>query len=510
MGKEIAGENPSDAVQESGHIFPLSAQLSRAARRLDLRRFALILLGVVLFTAVYLSPPWAGAIDPAGKHFPLTHEGKAALGLFCLAVTWWIFEVVPVGITGVTIGVVQSLFLIRSARDAFSDFMDPSILFIVGSIVIGMAFSRTGLTKRMAYKMLVLVGERTSRIYLGSFLMIALLALVMAHTAVAATMFPLLMAINSLYAEEDRPTNFGKGLFIGMSFVAGASSIITLLGSARAVVAIGYYRDITGREISFAELTYYMLPLGALMIFLIWALMMTIFTPEQKAIPGLRDRAKALYAKLEPISRKEILTLVFSLSMIGLMGCRSFFPSLEKVDKSAIILTATILFFLFKILKLQDLEDLPWNIALLFGGAMSLGFCLWQTGAASWLAVKSLAFFHGTHYLAFVMGIAILTLILTNFVVNVAVISLILPVALVMAPYLKIAPETIFFACLASAGMPFLLLIGAAPNAIAFESRQFTSRQFLKAGIPASILLIIVLTLFMQYIWPLMGMPTAQ
>jgi sodium-dependent dicarboxylate transporter 2/3/5 len=509
MGKALAEENPSDAAHASLRIFALSGQLSRIARRLDPKRLSFILLGIVLFAAVYYSPPWADAIDPEGHRILLTHEGKAAIGLFCLAVTWWIFEVVPVGITGISIGVCQALFLIRPAREAFGDFLNPAVWFVLGSILIGMAFSRTGLTKRMAYKMLVLVGEKTSRIYLGSFLMIAVLTLVMAHTAVAATMFPLLMAINSLYGEEDKPTRFGKGLFIGMSFIAGASSIITLLGSARAVVAIGFFSEMMGKEISFSELTYYMLPIGGIMMILIWILMMMMFTPEHDSIPGLRDRAKALYAKLEPISRNEILTLVFSLSIITLLFLRSLVPALQKPDKSAFILIATILFFLFRILKMQDLEDLPWNIALLFGGAMSLGFCLWETGASRWLAIRTLALLQGPilHPLVFVMATAILILILTNFVVNVAVIALVLPVALVMAPYLHIAPEIIFFAGLTTAGMPFLLLIGAAPNAIAYESRQFTSRQFFLAGIPATILVVIVLILFVRYIWPMMGMP---
>ena len=41
--------------------------------------------------------------------------------------------------------------------------------------------------------------------------------------------------------------------------------------------------------------------------------------------------------------------------------------------------------------------------------------------------------------------------------------------------------------------MPFLLLVGAAPNAIAYGSKQFTSGEFFLAGIPASILLMVVL-----------------
>ncbi|MHC4101108.1 MAG: SLC13 family permease, partial [Planctomycetota bacterium] len=49
--------------------------------------------------------------------------------------------------------------------------------------------------------------------------------------------------------------------------------------------------------------------------------------------------------------------------------------------------------------------------------------------------------------------------------------------------------------------------VGAAPNAIAYESRQFTSGEFFLAGIPASLLLMVVLALFVGLIWPLMGMP---
>jgi sodium-dependent dicarboxylate transporter 2/3/5 len=54
--------------------------------------------------------------------------------------------------------------------------------------------------------------------------------------------------------------------------------------------------------------------------------------------------------------------------------------------------------------------------------------------------------------------------------------------------------------------MPFLLLVGAAPNAIAYASGQFTTRQFFLAGIPASLLLMAVLALFVALIWPAMGM----
>jgi sodium-dependent dicarboxylate transporter 2/3/5 len=70
-----------------------------------------------------------------------------------------------------------------------------------------------------------------------------------------------------------------------------------------------------------------------------------------------------------------------------------------------------------------------------------------------------------------------------------------------------VAPEVVFFASLVTAGMPFMLLVGAAPNAIAYASKQFTPGEFFTYGVLASILLMIVLAVTSLVIWPLMGMP---
>jgi sodium-dependent dicarboxylate transporter 2/3/5 len=473
----------------------------------DSRRLVFICLGLGLFFWLYLLAPLPDAVDPAGKHFPLSREGKAAIALFLLAGTWWVFEVIPVGVTSLAIGVIQAVFLIRPAKVAFNDFMDPSVLFIFGSLVIGMAFTKVGLTKRLAYKMLTIVGERTSMIYLGCFLVTAALTHVMAHTAVAATMFPILMAIYTLYGEGHRPTRFGKGLFIGMAFVAGAGSMVTLLGAARGAVAIGFFNDIVKRDISFFELSYYMLPVGWLLVFLCWGLIMIMFRPEKARIPGLREKAKRLYREAGPLSRREIFVGLVVFAVILMLSLKSFFPSIAFIDKSSVVLLSTIIFFLFKILTVKELEDIPWNIVLLFAGAMSIGFCLWDTGAASWLAIQWLAMFHDANWFVFVMAIAFFVMIMTNFIMNVAAIAISLPVALVIAPYLAVAPDVVLFATLTVSACPFLLLVGAAPNAIAYDSRQFSAGQFFWAGIPGSLVLLAVVAIAVGIIWPFMDMP---
>ncbi|MGD8255463.1 MAG: SLC13 family permease [Syntrophobacterales bacterium] len=475
--------------------------------RLNWKRPFFLILGIVLFAVVYYSPQWSDAIDPLGEKFVLSLEGKGALAVALLASIWWVFEVVPVGITSLTIGVLQIFFFIRPAKEAFNDFMDPSVMFIFASIVIGMVFTKTGLTRRLAYKMLVIVGEKTSMIYLGCFVITAALTHIMAHTAVAATIYPLLLSIYALYGEGDKPTRFGKGLFIGMAYVAGAGSIVTLLGAARGPVAIGFFNDVVGRDIAFFELSYYMFPIGWLMVFVLWLFFLICFKPEKKVIPGLKQRAIKLNEELGPISRREIIAASIILGCVLTMSIRSFIPALESLDKTAIIVTSTILLFVTNVLDINDLEEIPWNIILLFAGAMSLGFCLWETGAAQWLAVKWLLLFHESTWFVFVIGIAFFVLIMTNIIMNVAAIAISLPVALVIAPYLGVAPEVILFASLATAGMPFLLLVGAAPNAIAYESRQFTAGEFFTYGILASIILMVVVALTVYFLWPLMGMP---
>ena len=481
-------------------------KITEAQTPFDWKRWVFILGGLALFALIYYSPAWPDAIDPKGEHFVLSVQAKGALAVFAVAATWWIFEVVPIGVTSLLIGTLQALFLIRKPAVAFKDYMDPSVLFIFGSVVIGMVFTKTGLTRRIAYKMLSIIGEKTSLIMLGCFVMTALLTHVMAHTAVAATMFPLLMAIYSLYTTDKTPTRFGKALFIGMAYVAGAGSIITLLGAARGAVALAFYKDMMKVDISFGTLTYYMFPLGWLMVFLLWGFFMVFCKPEKERIVGLKEKASRMYRELGGITRNEILAASIILLAVLVIALKSFVPALKNLDKTGILLCSTIAFFVFNILKIDDLEDIPWNIILLFAGAMSIGFCLWETGAAKWLAVNWLVLFQNAPAIVFILCMAFFVLIMTNFIMNVAAIAISLPVALVIAPYLGVAGEVILFSALATAGMPFLLLIGAAPNAIAYNSKQFTTGEFLKFGILASILLMVVLWLFVAFVWPMMGM----
>jgi sodium-dependent dicarboxylate transporter 2/3/5 len=232
-----------------------------------------------------------------------------------------------------------------------------------------------------------------------------------------------------------------------------------------------------------------------------------LFKPEKTKIHGLRETASDLYKQLGPMTRQEIFVMIVVALALLTLVLQAAIPSLKGLDRSIPMLVAGLVFFITRILTVHDLEKMiPWNIVLLFSGAMSIGFALWKSGAAQWMAVKWLSMLQNAPWLVFVLGIAFLVIVMTNFIMNVAAIAIILPVALVIAQYLGVNPEIILYSATAAAAMPMMLLIGAAPNAMAYESKQFSTGEFFLAGIPGSLMVLAVTVLFIFTYWPLVGL----
>lgn len=477
-------------------------------RQISWRQLSVIAAGLLLFAAAFVLPVPPPVRDHLGTTVALSREGQAALGLFLMAVLWWVSEVIPTGATSIAVGALQALFVLRAPRAALADFMDPVVWFVFGALLFGMVFAKTGLTRRLAYGILALAGERTRLLYLVCFALVGLLGLFMAHTTVAATVFPLFLAVHSLYAEGELPTRFGKGLFTGLAFSSGAASVATLLGSARALLAIGIFEAMTKRSVGFFEFATYMVPLGAVTILLVAGFAVLRYPPERRTISGLSDRVRLLNQKLGPLSRAEIGSLVIALIALSALGLSAVAP--WPLDKSAVILCAVLLFFAFKILTLEDLEAAPWNALLLLGGALSLGLCLFQTGAAAWLAASLRPLCIGAHPIVWLLVFALVMLLAANAILNLAVIALGLPVALLVCSEVHFSPELILYTTLAVTGMPLLSLIGAAPTAIAYSSKQFKASELFWNGLMMSVAILGVLATFALWLWPAMGMPTGR
>ena len=467
---------------------------------IDKKRLFHLFFGSGIFLLIYFLDFYPSIITPFGDEILLNRESKAAIGILFLASYWWIAEVMPVGITGIIIGLIQIAFLLRPTRDVFANYMDPSVWFIFASLTIGTAFSKTGLTRRIAYFILSKSGNHVYMIYFICFLMTLLLTLILAHTAVAAALFPLFLTVHSLFSEKTG-TKFGKGLFIGMAFSAGAGSIITLFGSARGAVAIDLLEKFKNVNIDFLTYSQNLIIPGIISLIVIWAIISLLYSPKEKRIIGLENNVKFLLDRTGRMNRNEFLSIFVTLLLVFLLIGKSFLPMISTIHNSAIMLFGAIILYILNILSLDDLESTSWNIILLFGGSISLGAFLWESGAAKWLAYSWISITSINDPDLFVLSTIILTLLLTNLIMNVAAVSLILPIVLSISEYLNIPTNSILFVILSAAGMPFLLLSGAAPNAIAYQSGHFKTKEFLFTGLLVSVFITIIIYSSYKIIW---------
>jgi len=69
----------------------------------EVKRFISILLGIAMILLFHYLPQLSPAVDPSGKVFDLPKAGQSAIGLFLLAGIWWVFEVIPIGVTSIAI-----------------------------------------------------------------------------------------------------------------------------------------------------------------------------------------------------------------------------------------------------------------------------------------------------------------------------------------------------------------------------------------------------------------------
>ena len=106
----IPGSDEFSAPEGGVPQFTGGVQMAAGKKAPQALRYAAMLAGVLGFAVWALLPELPVAVDPEGRQFVLDKQARLALGLFVLAAVWWVFEVVPVGITAITIAVVQALF----------------------------------------------------------------------------------------------------------------------------------------------------------------------------------------------------------------------------------------------------------------------------------------------------------------------------------------------------------------------------------------------------------------
>ncbi|NQY91917.1 MAG: anion permease, partial [Deltaproteobacteria bacterium] len=98
-----------------------------------------LLLGVGLFVLVYSME------TPEG----LSEEGRKAMAVFALCLTWWVLNVLPLMITSLMAIALIPLTGIMPAEQAYSLFGNSAVFFIMGAFLLAACLMKSGLSTRL-------------------------------------------------------------------------------------------------------------------------------------------------------------------------------------------------------------------------------------------------------------------------------------------------------------------------------------------------------------------------
>ena len=79
----------------------------------------------------------------------LTVNGQRALALMIAAIIIWMFEVIPIAISAPLMVTLMGFLEIVPMKDAMSNFMIPTIFFIMAALIIATGFVDSGLGNRL-------------------------------------------------------------------------------------------------------------------------------------------------------------------------------------------------------------------------------------------------------------------------------------------------------------------------------------------------------------------------
>lgn len=446
-------------------------------------RYLLMAALILLATYLYLASP------PEG----LTLAGWRVIILFIICATLWVFQILPLAITGLLAIAAQPLMGIASYKEAYSTFGHPTVFFLLGVFILAGAFMKTGLSTRIALLILRGAGRNPRRMIFQILLTSALMSCIMSEHAVAAMMFPIILEFARALAFVPYGGSYGRLLFLAMAWGCVIGGIGTLLGGGRAPLAIGFLEEFTGGSISFLEWTWMVLPVVLVMFGVAYFVLVKIFPIDVKTVEAvdtqLRKKVKE-QGKAHPA--EYMVAWIFAFAVIGWM----FFG--QQVGMATVAILAVMLLFVFSVVRWVDLEDyVNWGIILLYGGAIGLGAALHRTGAGEWLVQQYVLPYVSSPF-TLVVAFGLLSIVLTEAISNSAVVAVLMPIALSLAPTYGIDPRGMVYLIGAGSGLAFMLPMSTPAVAIAFSSGYYRIRQIV---LPAMLLHLVSLAVMLLAAW---------
>jgi len=149
--------------------------------------------------------------------------------------------------------------------------------------------------------------------------------------------------------------------------------------------------------------------------------------------------------------------------------------------------------------------SIHWQSVFLIAGMLPLGLAMQSTGTAQLLADQIVAMVGDWGPLAVMMGIYLLTGLLTEVISNAAAAVLAVPIAIDAALSLSANPHAFVMATVIAASTSFLMPIGHQVDVLVFGPGGYRFADYAKVGVWLNLLLFILTALVLPLIWPLTG-----
>ncbi len=145
---------------------------------------------------------------------------------------------------------------------------------------------------------------------------------------------------------------------------------------------------------------------------------------------------------------------------------------------------------------------IEWPLIVLIGGMTSMGLALQTTGTADIVAQQLVGVVAGYGMTATMASLAILTMVLTQPMSNAAAALVMLPVAISTAQQLGVDPRSFAVLVTLSASLSFIAPLEPA-CLLVFAPGRYRFTDFVKVGLPMTLITLVVLLVLVPLLWPL-------
>lgn len=186
-------------------------------------------------------------------------------------VSWWIFGVAPLGISGLIPLVFLPMMDVLSLKNVTPYYSDPMIFLFLGGFILARGLEKTELSERFALKVLTLTGHSDGGIVIGFIVATASLSMWISNTATAIMMIPIAQSViqflknNTEHTEKDI-RNITTVIYLSIAYAANIGGTVTPIGTPPNVLFIGYLENLYHIQIDFWK---WVVVIGPVAVFLL-------------------------------------------------------------------------------------------------------------------------------------------------------------------------------------------------------------------------------------------------